>query len=118
MVRLVQYKERYGISLAAMVYRAEKLEFITKPVAKNLWIEFARRGWKTREPGQVRPDRATRFEQLIEEALTGNKMSMKEVADLAGVRTEAIRSRIDFALGFGDSIAQRDGGAEIIRFPE
>ena len=64
MVRLVQYKERFGISLAAMVYRAEKLGFIPKATAKKLWLEFSRRGWRTNEPGEVRPDRATRFEQL------------------------------------------------------
>ena len=38
MVRLIQFKERFGISLAAMIYRAEKLSFITKPTAKWLWI--------------------------------------------------------------------------------
>ena len=85
MVRLLQFKERFGISLAAMVYRAEKLGFVPKSTAKMLWIEFARRGWKTNEPGSVRPDRATRFEQLIDEALVNRKLSLKELADLAGV---------------------------------
>ena len=33
MVRLVQFKERFGISLAAMVYRAEQLGFIPKSTA-------------------------------------------------------------------------------------
>lgn len=42
MVRLVQFKERFGISLAAMVYRAEQLGFIQKKVAKDLWIEIGR----------------------------------------------------------------------------
>ena len=40
MVRLVQFKERFGISLAAMVYRAEKQSFISKQTAKMLWVEF------------------------------------------------------------------------------
>src|SRR5262249_4836083 len=79
MFRLVQFKERFGISLAAMVYRADKFGFITKTEAKWLWIEFARRGWKSNEPGLVRPDRATRFEQLIDELLNSGKMSLKEI---------------------------------------
>jgi Zn-dependent peptidase ImmA (M78 family) len=117
MVRLVQFKERFGISLAAMVYRASKLRFITKPEAKWLWIEFARRGWKNNEPGLVRPDRATRFEQLIDELLMNGKMSLKEVADLAGVRPEDIRERLNFAMGIQGS-GPEDDGAETIPFPQ
>ena len=118
MVRLVQIKERYGISLAAMVYRAEKLGFITKPEAKNLWVEFSRRGWRTNEPGVVRPDRATRFEQLIEEGLSGGQFSVKEVADICGVRPEAIRERLNDAMGIREcDIPRQEGGTSTIPFP-
>lgn len=118
MVKLVQFKERYGISLAAMVYRAEKLGFINKSTAKALWIEFARRGWKTNEPGRVRPDRATRFEQLIDEILASGRMSLKEVADLCGVRPEAIRERLNLAMGISTNYAPGDEGDSIFKFPE
>jgi Zn-dependent peptidase ImmA (M78 family) len=115
MVRLVQFKERYGISLAAMVYRAEKLGFITKPEARRLWIEFARLGWRTNEPGQVRPDRATRFEQLMDEALLGGQLSWKELADLSGVRPEAIRERLNYAIGIAQNVPE-EGGTDTIPF--
>lgn len=103
MVRLIQYKERYGISLAAMVYRAEKLKYITKSIAKKLWIEFSRRGWRTEEPGTVRPDRATRFEQLLDSALFERRISIREAASIAGVRSEEIRQRINSAMGIEDT---------------
>ena len=118
MVRLVQFKERFGISLAAMVYRASKLGFITKQEAKWLWIEFARRGWKNNEPGVVRPDRATRFEQLIDEILVNGKMSPKEVADLLGVRPEEIRTRVNLAMGIQESTGPEEDGPETIPFPQ
>lgn len=117
MVRLVQFKERFGISLAAMVYRADKLGFITKSEAKNLWIEFSRRGWRTNEPGLVRPDRATRFEQLIDEAILSGQLSLKEVADLSGVRSEAIRERLNFAMGIHEGNVPQDEGTDTIQFP-
>lgn len=117
MVRLIQFKERFGISLAAMVYRADRLGFITKAEAKMLWIEFARRGWKSQEPGRVRPDRATRFEQLIDEVLVSGKMSLKEVADLAGVRSEAIRDRLNYAMGI-QSTNDPEDGVDTIIFPK
>jgi len=99
MVRLVQSKEMYGISLAAMVYRSEKQRYITKPTGKKLWMEFSRRGWRTNEPGTVRPDRATRFEQLLDSALFENRISIREAAGLAGVHPEEIRQRINSAMG-------------------
>jgi hypothetical protein len=101
-----------------MVYRAEQLGFLTKPEAKWLWAEFARRGWRAHEPGQVRPDRATRFEQLIDEALLSGKLSFKEIADLCGVRPEAIRERLNFALGLReDTTPRQDEGTNTIPFP-
>ncbi len=99
MVRLVQFKERFGISLAAMVYRAEKLKYISKATAKKLWIEFSRRGWRTQEPGTVRPDRATRFEQLLDSAMFERTISIREAASIAGVHPEDIRQRINSAMG-------------------
>jgi Zn-dependent peptidase ImmA (M78 family)/DNA-binding XRE family transcriptional regulator len=117
MVRLVQFKERFGISLAAMIYRAEKLSFISKQDAKMLWVEFSRRGWRTAEPGVVRPDRATRFEQLIDEAVLANKLSLKEIADLSGVRPEAVRARLNFAMGIMSHDVPEDDGTVTVKFP-
>lgn len=99
MVRLVQYKERFGISLAAMVYRAEKARFITKDTAKRLWIEFTQRGWRANEPGYVRPDRATRFEQLLDGAIMKGTLTLSQAASLAHVREEEIRRRLRVAMG-------------------
>ena len=117
MVRLVQFKERYGISLAAMVYRAEKLRYISKGTAKKLWIEFARRGWRTEEPGTVRPDRATRFEQLLDSAIFERRISLREAASLAGVRFEEIRQRINSAMGINRDADFDDEEPPVLHFP-
>ncbi|MBX3420666.1 MAG: ImmA/IrrE family metallo-endopeptidase [Pirellulaceae bacterium] len=116
MVRLVQFKERFGISLAAMVYRAEKLQFIKKSVAKQLWIEFSRRGWRKKEPGRVQEDRATRLEQMIEMLLASRLMSLKEIADLCSTRNAEIHSRLQRALGLNES---SEGSDDIVlSFPK
>jgi Zn-dependent peptidase ImmA (M78 family) len=99
MIRLLKFKERYGISLAAMVYRAEKQRVITKRMAKKLWMEFAKRGWKTTEPGDVRPDRATRFEELIDSAIADGRLTVRDAANIAAVRPEELRERIELASG-------------------
>lgn len=98
-VRLVKAKEKFGISIAAMVYRAEKGRIIPKKTAKWLWEEFSKREWKRKEPGLVRPDRATRFEEILESAIANQRISMREAAALAGVRLEELHSRLNLAIG-------------------
>lgn len=115
MVRLVQFKELYGISLAAMVYRGEKLGHITRGTAKKLWMEFSRRGWRTNEPGAVRPDRATRFEQLLDSAMFAGRITIREAATVAGVRPEDIRRRINSAMGIDKASDLDDEAPPVLR---
>lgn len=105
MVRLVQFKERYGISLAAMIYRARYStpSLITEELYQRLWREFGKLGWRKQEPGYVRPDRPTRLEQLIETAVEGRKlMSYADVARIGGLNEAAVRSAVARAKGGGD----------------
>lgn len=99
MVRLVQYKERYGISLGAMIFRAKPAKLITEREYERLWIEFGRLGWRKEEPGYVPPDRPIRMEILIDAAIRQNKMSYTEIATLAGVDERVVRQRVMLALG-------------------
>jgi hypothetical protein len=103
MVKLVQYKERFGISLAAMIYRARESNKISESTYKWLWIEFSRRGWRKKEPGHVRADRATRFEQLIDEAISSKRFTWSELSRATEMREEVLRERISAALGASES---------------
>lgn len=101
-VELFRFKSRFGISAAAMLYRAQAERLIKESQAKMLWIEFAKRGWKAREPGQVWPDRATRFEAIIDEAIVGGKATLGTLAEVAGVREDELRRRLALATGADD----------------
>jgi Zn-dependent peptidase ImmA (M78 family)/transcriptional regulator with XRE-family HTH domain len=98
MVRLLSFKQRYGISMAAMIYRAERAEgILSKTVARNLWIEFTKRGWRQNEPGDVRDDRATRFEQLIDGAIIRQQLTWAQAAEIAQMTEADLRERVDAA---------------------
>lgn len=99
MVRLVQYKERFGISLAAMLYRAEKSGLVRSSLAKLLWIKFGELGWRKDEPGYVPPDRPIRMESLFDAAVHRKKMTLGEIAAIAGVDERAVRQRVFLAMG-------------------
>lgn len=105
MVRLVQFRERFGISLAAMIYRAQEEKILEKSMAKRLWIEFSKRGWRRREPGEVRADRALRFETLIDRAIVERDDSLEDISEVIGMRVDEIRSRLSWATG---STAEHD----------
>jgi Zn-dependent peptidase ImmA (M78 family) len=99
MVRLVQYKEKYGISLSAMIYRATREKVIPQAMAQMLWREFSRLGWRKREPGRVPADQPVRLESLIDGALRQEKATLAELARIAGVEPSSIRQRVMDAMG-------------------
>ncbi len=102
MVRLVQFKERYGISLAAMIFRARRAELIPQSLYERLWKEFSRLGWRKQEPGYVPPDRPTRLEELMDTAVKDRKLvSFTDIARFAGVSDAAVRQRWLTAMGGG-----------------
>ena len=99
MVRLVQYKERFGISLAAMLYRAERSRLVSKTLARMLWIRFGELGWRKDEPGYVPPDRPIRMESLFDAVIQRKKMTIAAIAATAGVDERAVRQRVFLAMG-------------------
>jgi Zn-dependent peptidase ImmA (M78 family)/transcriptional regulator with XRE-family HTH domain len=100
-VKLVQAKERFGLSMAAMIYQAEKLGVIDARAAKWLWIQFAKRGWRANEPGHVRADRAIRFEKLLEQAVSEKRLQWSEAVSLLGVTRRELEDRVALAMGCG-----------------
>lgn len=99
MVKLVRFKELFGVSLAAMIYRGKRLGLIPQPLYERIWRDFSRLGWRTKEPGHVQADHSIRLEQLIEEATNDKRMSHGEIAGFASVDASVIRARVLEAIG-------------------
>lgn len=102
MVHLVEIKRKYGLSMAAMIYRAEKAGYLSSADAKRIWIEFAKRGWRQQEPGTVSPDRAVRFEILLERALSLGKLTIDDISRRTGLTGHEIKRRLADSIGFTD----------------
>jgi len=94
MLRLIEYKRRYGISLAAMIYRAKKAELLSEKVYRMLWREFARRGWRKTEPGDVGADRPVRFEQMLESAIQRGVLTWAQAARVTGIPEGQLREQL------------------------
>jgi len=110
-VELVQFKERYGISMSAMIFRAQKDKIINDRTAKWLWIQFSRRGWRANEPGHVRADRAVRFEKMLDRAISKRDLTWSDAAEITGIKSAELRRRRDLAMG----IAEEEEGARVFK---
>ena len=93
-LKLIQYKEKFGVSLAAMIYMAEKTRVINTTTSRWLWAEMSRRGWRHREPGYVWRDRAIAFETMLECAIQTKKLTWIEAERITGIREEELRKRL------------------------
>ncbi len=93
-IRLVQFREKFGISLAAMIYRAEKSRIINTSTSRWLWSEMARRGWRESEPGYVWKDRAIGFETMLDCAIQTKMFTWQDAERITGVREFELRERV------------------------
>ena len=99
MLRLIEYKKMYGISLAAMIYRARNQGLLSVRMYRMLWREFAKRGWRKTEPGEVAIDRPIRFEQMLESAVRSGTLTWAKAAKITGIHEDDLRQRLSEAIG-------------------
>ncbi len=95
--RLMQFEQRFGISISEMIERAESSGLLTPYQTNILWIEFDKQigTGKSIKTGR---DRATRFEELIDQAITDGSLTLGHAATVACVRPQELRSRMELAL--------------------
>jgi Zn-dependent peptidase ImmA (M78 family)/transcriptional regulator with XRE-family HTH domain len=93
-LKLIQYKEKFGISLAAMIHTAEKSGIINTSVSRWLWKEMITRGWKSEEPGYVWRDRAITFEIMLDCAIQSKQISWDVAEKVTGIREGELRQRL------------------------
>lgn len=108
MLRLIEYKKRYGISMAAMIYRAWREGLLSEKTYRMLWREFGRRGWRKTEPGEVGADRPLRFEQMLESAIQRGVLTWAKAANVTRIREEELRDRLARAVNIWLVNAERE----------
>jgi hypothetical protein len=101
---MIRFKEKFGVSLAAMIHMAESERIINSTTARWLWAEMTRRNWKAHEPGHVWRDRAISFETMLECAIRQKQVSWSDVETITGIHERDLRDRLENIL---DRIAPR-----------
>ena len=119
-LRLIACKEKYGVSIASMIHRAEQLRLIKTTTSRGLWTEMVRRGWKDNEPGYVCRDRAIRFETMLESSIQTKSLSWSQAESVTGVREDDLRQRLIEVTEPQTPTPSETGGERqyVLRFPD
>jgi Zn-dependent peptidase ImmA (M78 family)/DNA-binding XRE family transcriptional regulator len=106
---LLLLKQRYGLSLQALLYRLHDLGIITNSHYKRWFIDINRLGWRMKEPGEFPPEQPQWFRQQVLRLLTESVIS-KEAAETAlgePIEEEPPLSLIERRAFMGLSLAER-----------
>lgn len=65
--RLVQLKLYWRVSVASLLYKTRKFEFLTHNQSEYLWKQISARGWRTREPDETQfpVEKAQLYEHIV-----------------------------------------------------
>lgn len=104
----MRLKARFGVSLMAIVKRAEGLHLISPGRAKSMYGQINARGWRLNEPVDVPVERPSLLTQATERAWPGTPL--KRVSEATGVPTTLITAWT----GTNSNAAHQQQGAEVI----
>ncbi len=92
----VVLKELYGISISALVVRANQLAITSDSYTKSFWVFRRKWGWdKTGEPGEWKGSESpSRFNGLVYRALEEGQISVSKSAALLGCSINDLRSEL------------------------
>jgi len=83
---LYRLKHKYGMSMAAWIYRAKDLGIISENVAVGLNKLFSRNKWRKKEPEkQVPSEYPTHMELMVRRAMSEEKLSKRKAEELFGM---------------------------------
>lgn len=87
---LAELKKRWGVSIQALVMRAQKLGIITDRQRKYLFLQITARGWRKQEPVNIPAEKPRLLRKMAEE-LYGIPIDYKKLALAVGAPVKLVR---------------------------
>jgi Zn-dependent peptidase ImmA (M78 family)/DNA-binding XRE family transcriptional regulator len=102
----IQIKQRWGVSLPALVYRLHKLSRLTDWQYRSLFIEISKRGYRTSEPNSIPRERSALLAKVFI-SLRQQGIMPRQIANSVGWPIAQLQ---EFLFGLGATILSLDGG--------
>ena len=91
------FKQEYGMSMQAIVYRAKELEVISESYYRQFFFMFNHLGYKIKEPVKYEGKTASsRFDQLLFRALSEEVITIQKAAELKGKTVDEFQKTYPF----------------------
>lgn len=92
--RLAELKQKWKVSMAAVLMRASHMQTISPADAGDLWIRLSKAGYKRSEPLErdVPDERPTLFREMLDLHRKGLGYSLEALAELIFMQPEELRS--------------------------
>lgn len=89
--RLTRLKEKWGVSMAALLRRAHTLGALTEWQYRNAMIEMSALGYRTAEPGVVEPEQPTAVRDALAKAAHDGSLTPELLAQRMHLHVEDLR---------------------------
>jgi len=77
---LLMLKQKYGLSIAALLYRLRDLKIISESYYTKWCIDINRLGWKKREPNEINPEQSNWVRRVVLRGLSEGLLTPEEAA--------------------------------------
>jgi len=89
---LLPVKRYFGVSLAAIVMRANRLGLLKESAKKSFFIRCGKNGWRKNEPGEyLGEESSSRFVRLVKKSVQENEISESKGAELLSISIHDLR---------------------------
>jgi len=85
---LILLKERFGLSLQALVMRLNVLDIVSDSYKKDFFFFINKQGWKRTEPKELEPEKATWIKKNVLMALSESLISHRQAEQLLGKKID------------------------------
>lgn len=98
---LLSLKERWGVSVAAMVMRCRGLGIIDEAQTKRIWINYNRRGWRKAEPmdNRLEPEAPHLIRRSFEMLMCESVQTPTEILDALPFPSNELEELADLDVG-------------------
>jgi Zn-dependent peptidase ImmA (M78 family)/DNA-binding XRE family transcriptional regulator len=91
--QLIQIKKRWGVSIAALVYRLHKIGLLTDFKYRSLYIQINKMGYRTKEPNGLPREESVIWKKVFMELWT-DRITKSHVADDLHIPFEEIENLV------------------------
>jgi Zn-dependent peptidase ImmA (M78 family) len=106
MQQLIQIKQRWGVSVAALVYRLHKLKKLTDWQYRTLFVELSKRGYRSEEPNSRPRDGSMLLTKVFESLRETGVTPRRVAAELCW----PLQQLNEFLFGLGATMLEFEGG--------